>query len=74
MKKYKLAFILFIATITRIYNIDAPLVGLRSWRQADTMTIAINFFKNGYNILYPQINWGGTLLATSKLNSHYIPT
>ncbi len=59
MKNYKLAFILFTAAITRIYNVNAPLVGLRSWRQADTMTIAINFYKNGYNILYPQINWGG---------------
>lgn len=30
------------------------------WRQADTQTIARNFMQPGSNILYPQINWGGS--------------
>lgn len=30
------------------------------WRQADTQTIARNFLHNGFNIFYPQINWGGS--------------
>jgi len=45
--------------MARIYNIHAPITGLRSWRQADTMTMAVNFYENGYNFFYPQINWGG---------------
>ncbi len=32
---------------------------MHSWRQSDTASIAKNFYYNGYNILYPQINWGG---------------
>ncbi|GAA1831617.1 hypothetical protein GCM10009836_07000 [Pseudonocardia ailaonensis] len=30
------------------------------WRQSDTATIAHNFFRNGMELLYPQINWGGS--------------
>ncbi|MFC4949946.1 ArnT family glycosyltransferase [Pseudonocardia sp. GCM10023141] len=29
------------------------------WRPADTATIAHNFFINGMQLFYPQINWGG---------------
>ncbi|WP_433505487.1 ArnT family glycosyltransferase [Pseudonocardia halophobica] len=29
------------------------------WRQADTATIARNFARNGMNLFFPQINWGG---------------
>lgn len=29
------------------------------WRQADTQSIAVNFFHNGHRLLTPQINWGG---------------
>ncbi len=29
------------------------------WRQADTASIARHFYLNGFNILYPQIYWGG---------------
>lgn len=38
---------------------DSILYDWMSWRQADTQNIARNFYKNGENILYPQINWGG---------------
>jgi 4-amino-4-deoxy-L-arabinose transferase-like glycosyltransferase len=30
------------------------------WRQSDTATIARNFARNGMNIFFPQINWGGS--------------
>jgi 4-amino-4-deoxy-L-arabinose transferase-like glycosyltransferase len=29
------------------------------WRQSDTASIARNFARNGMNLFYPQINWGG---------------
>jgi 4-amino-4-deoxy-L-arabinose transferase-like glycosyltransferase len=34
---------------------------VHSWRQADTAAMARNFYENGYNFLYPQIDWGGNL-------------
>jgi 4-amino-4-deoxy-L-arabinose transferase-like glycosyltransferase len=52
-------FILALALAARLYNINAPLVGFHAWRQADTMTIARNFYENGFNILLPQVDWGG---------------
>ena len=60
MKKYiPLLAILLIALAARLYNLRAPLVGIRGWRQADTMAMAINYHENGYNLFYPQIDWGG---------------
>jgi hypothetical protein len=29
------------------------------WRQADTATIARNFARNGMDLFFPQIDWGG---------------
>lgn len=46
--------------ICRLYNLTAPLLDYHSWRQTDTAAIARNFYYNGFNILYPQIDWGGT--------------
>jgi 4-amino-4-deoxy-L-arabinose transferase-like glycosyltransferase len=58
-RKALLALILGLALAARLYNVDAPLVGFHAWRQVDTMTIAKNFHGNGYNLLLPQIDWGG---------------
>ena len=55
-----LAFIVALALAARLYNISAPLVGFHSWRQSDTMAVARNFYYNGYNILLPQVDWGGS--------------
>ncbi|QQS35338.1 MAG: glycosyltransferase family 39 protein [Ignavibacteriales bacterium] len=38
---------------------DSVVEDWAGWRQADTQTIARNFFNSGENIFYPQINWGG---------------
>lgn len=56
----KIAIILSGAVILRMINIFSPVSGWHSWRQADTGSIARNFYENGFNILYPQINWGGS--------------
>jgi hypothetical protein len=45
--------------LCRLYNLTAPLLDYHSWRQTDTAAIARNFYYNGFNILYPQIDWGG---------------
>lgn len=38
----------------------APILGVHSWRQADTAAMARNFHENGYRFLYPQVDWGGS--------------
>lgn len=35
---------------------DALVIG---WRPTDSATIALNYLRNGFRFLYPQINWGG---------------
>lgn len=55
-----LALILLLALAARLYKSHAPLVGFHSWRQSDTMAVARNFNSNGYNILLPQVDWGGS--------------
>jgi 4-amino-4-deoxy-L-arabinose transferase-like glycosyltransferase len=53
-------FVILIAAFAmRLYHIGAPIVGVQSWRQADTASIAMNYHKNGYDFLHPQVNWGG---------------
>ena len=51
--------ILSAAVLIRCIRISQPFVDPWSWRQADVAMIAENFYRNGFNILYPQINWAG---------------
>jgi len=55
----KIYLILLLSALIRIIDITAPIIGWHSWRQSDTASIARNFYENGHNLLYPQINWGG---------------
>jgi 4-amino-4-deoxy-L-arabinose transferase-like glycosyltransferase len=46
--------------VIRLINIRQPFVEMTwSWRQSDVAMIAENFFRHGFNIFYPQINWVG---------------
>ncbi|MFN6500471.1 MAG: ArnT family glycosyltransferase [Nostoc sp. DedQUE01] len=56
-----LLFLLILAIALRLYNINSPIIGIHSWRQSDTAAIARNFYENGFNLFYPQIDWGGNL-------------
>jgi 4-amino-4-deoxy-L-arabinose transferase-like glycosyltransferase len=59
MKHRVIYIILLFSFLIRLYHINFPVSGWHSWRQSDTASIAKNFYDNGYNILYPQIDWGG---------------
>ncbi|PZU99314.1 MAG: hypothetical protein DCE90_02010 [Pseudanabaena sp.] len=61
VESYPISFLLSLAFCLRIYNIQSPILGVHSWRQADTAAMARNFYENGYNFFYPQIDWGGNL-------------
>ena len=56
---WTLAALFALALILRCYALNAPLLDYHSWRQADTAAIARNFMRNGYRLLYPQVDWGG---------------
>jgi 4-amino-4-deoxy-L-arabinose transferase-like glycosyltransferase len=45
--------------IIRVINIDQPLVDRWSYRQSDVAMVARNFYQLHYNILFPQIDYGG---------------
>ncbi len=47
----------------RTYRLDYPLADWHSYRQADTASVARNFYKDGINLLYPQSD---SLLALSQ--------
>ena len=59
MRKRWIWAIVLLAIGVRLYHISFPVAGWHSWRQADTAAIARNLYQNGFNLLYPQIDWGG---------------
>ncbi len=52
--------IVLIGLFLRLVNINAPVLGVHSWRQADTASIARNFLSNNFNFWQPQVNWSGS--------------
>ena len=52
--------VLVIGFILRIVNITSPVLGIHSWRQADTASIARNFVANNMIFWQPQVNWSGS--------------
>ena len=53
----RLLIFLAISIITigfRLYKIQTPLVEAHSWRQADTLAVARNFVRDGYDLLHPK--------------------
>jgi len=59
VKRYLIFLIITMAVALRLYHLDAPITGLSSWRQADTASIARNFYENDFRLLHPQIDWRG---------------
>lgn len=43
----------------RLIRITQPFVDSWSWRESDVAMIAENFYHNGFNVFFPQINWAG---------------
>jgi hypothetical protein len=56
---YLLITILITAAILRFNQIDQPFIDVNSWRQASAAMMADNFYRNNWNILYPEISWDG---------------
>lgn len=45
--------------LTRLININQPILEVAGWRQCYTASIARNFYYNGMNVFYPQVSFGG---------------
>jgi len=69
----KIYIILLIALLVRLIHISYTVIGWHSWRQSDTAAIAKNFYENGYNILYPQIDWRGNTEGYVESEFHIYP-
>jgi hypothetical protein len=63
--RFPLLFLMVLALVPRLYNLTSPVIGVHSWRQADTAAIARNFFEAPFGpsqlwrFAYPQVDWGG---------------
>jgi hypothetical protein len=54
-----LAFILVFGFCARAATFKSPILDHHSWRQADTAAISRNFYRERFNIFYPQVDWRG---------------
>lgn len=43
----------------RLVEIRQPFIDAWSWREADVAMIAENFYRDGFQIFYPRVNWAG---------------
>jgi len=59
LERLGLLTILALGVSSRLLWISQPMLDHWSWREADVAMIAENFYRHGFHILYPQINWGG---------------
>ncbi len=62
ISRFPLLFLTVLALVPRLHNLYSPVIGVHSWRQADTAAIARNFYEAPLGLssfLYPQVDWGG---------------
>ena len=52
-------FPVVLGLILRLIQVQAPILGVHSWRQADTAAMARHFALEGTPIWFPQIDWSG---------------
>ena len=54
-----IATLVSLSVFIRVIKISQPYVDEWSFKQGTIAMIAENFYRNGFNIFYPQINWAG---------------
>jgi 4-amino-4-deoxy-L-arabinose transferase-like glycosyltransferase len=54
-----LVVLLALGVSFRLIKISQPFIDAWSWRQSDVAMIAENFYRHGFRLFYPQINWAG---------------
>jgi hypothetical protein len=54
-----LVVLLSLGVSFRLTKLSQPFIDAWSWRQSDVAMIAENFYRHGFRLFYPQINWAG---------------
>ncbi|HUZ48207.1 MAG TPA: glycosyltransferase family 39 protein [Candidatus Dormibacteraeota bacterium] len=65
--------IVLLAIGLRLHGIHNPILDHPNWRQGDTASIARNFARLNYNILYPQTNYDGPPPNYVELELQIVP-
>lgn len=65
--------IILLAIGLRLHGIHNPILDHPNWRQGDTASIARNFARLNYNILYPQTNYDGPPPNYVELELQIVP-
>lgn len=56
LKRNLVLFLILIILPFRLYNIRQPLVNITNFRQAQTATVVLNFYKNGINLFRTELD------------------
>lgn len=59
LERMLLAALVAAGLYIRLFHLSSPLLDTHSWRQTQTAMFARNFYRNGMNILKPQVDWAG---------------
>src|SRR5437762_3601400 len=54
-----LLLVLMLGASLRLEHITEPFFDKFSWRTSSTAMMAENFYRGHWNILYPEVDWGG---------------
>ncbi|HEY5425831.1 MAG TPA: glycosyltransferase family 39 protein, partial [Candidatus Tumulicola sp.] len=68
-----LGSILLIGLVLRLKGLHNPLLDHPGWRQGDTASIARNFFRLQYNIMFPQTTYNGAPPHYVELELQIVP-
>jgi hypothetical protein len=72
-KQWIIVLIVCFGIALRLYKIDSPIADISAWRQVDTDSIAKNFLRFKFNILYPQLNYDGPPPNYAELEFQLVP-
>jgi 4-amino-4-deoxy-L-arabinose transferase-like glycosyltransferase len=59
ISRHHILLLILITALARYrlpFDLDAVMIG---WRPPENASIALNFYHNGFRLLYPQVYWGG---------------
>ena len=65
--------IVVLGLVVRLFEVGEPLIDKQAWRQADTAAIARNYFEEGYELLWPRVDWRGATSGYVEMNFPLYP-
>ena len=68
-----LLLILLLGLSVRSLYVTAPFADAHRWRQVENMSIARHFAEGPFNLLHPQVNWGGPGDASVAMEFPFLP-